>query len=261
MNRKSTLPLVVLIFAIAGLLVVGGLLFIWYGTQQASEEPFVAATNEIAAGATTVATSIPTSSGVNLLPPAVTIFPTNTPAPTNTPTPTPLPTDTPFPTDTPVPTNTTVPTTVPVFVPTNTPRPAATNTPGPTNTPAPPQGANGLTATRFALQARSDYRVNQPVWFEFTIVNSTGAPVPFGALGVMPKKDGTDRLNWYQHSWGGNDDAIQSGGLSWEDNIRLPETGSYTLRLVICFDDTNACRSGGGTWITLSQEIAVTINN
>jgi hypothetical protein len=76
----------------------------------------------------------------------------------------------------------------------------------------------------------------------------------------MPKKNGTDRLDWYQNSWGGNDDAIPVAGLQWEDNIQLPETGPYTLRLVICFDDYNACRGGSGTWVTLSQEIPVTIN-
>lgn len=261
MNRKSTLPLVVLIFAIVGLLVVGGLLLIMYGSQQATEEPAIVATNEVVAAATTAPTPVPTSGGANLLPPAITVFPTSTPAPTSTPTNTPLPTDTPLATDTSVPTDTPVPTAVPIFVPTNTPKPAATNTPGPTNTPAPPQGANGLTATHFALQARSDFRVNQPVWFEFNVANSTGSPVPFGTLGVMPKKDGTDRLSWYQNSWGGNNDVIEPTGLSWEDNIRLPETGNYTLRLVICFQDINTCRNGGGTWFTLSQEISITISN
>jgi hypothetical protein len=143
-----------------------------------------------------------------------------------------------------------------VIVPTNTPVPP-TNTPAPTS---PPANTRGLTATNFGLQPRSVYAVNQLVWFEFTIVNAAGGPVPFGALGVMPKKDGTDRLDWYQHSWGGNDDSIPVNGLSWEDNIRLPEAGAYTLRLVICFEGTSACRNGGGTWVTLSQEIAININ-
>lgn len=75
----------------------------------------------------------------------------------------------------------------------------------------------------------------------------------------MLKKDGVDRPDWYQHSWGGKNDVISPNGLSHEDNIRLPEAGNYTLRLVMCFEGYNACINGG-PWVTMSQEIPVTIN-
>jgi hypothetical protein len=125
-------------------------------------------------------------------------------------------------------------------------------------TPAPQIGANGLVASHFAIQSRANLVVNGDVWFEFVISNSTGGDVPFDALGVMPKKDGVDRPQWYQHSYGGNDDVISPGGLTWDDHINLPEAGNYTLRMVVCFDGA-ACTAQTGTWHTLSPEIPVTI--
>jgi hypothetical protein len=76
----------------------------------------------------------------------------------------------------------------------------------------------------------------------------------------MPRKDGTDRFNWFQQSYGGPDATIKPSGLTWEDHIELPETGNYTLRLVMCFDGWDTCTSGAGTFVTLSPEIPVTIN-
>ena len=158
------------------------------------------------------------------------------------------------PTDTPVPTA--PPTARPVVVQPTAVPPTATAVPP---TPAPQIGANGLVASNFAVQSRADLTVNGDVWFEFTVANSTGGEVPYNALGVMPKKDGVDRREWYQQSYGGPDSTIKPGGLSWEDHIELPEPGNYTLRLVICFDGFDACLQQRGTWHTLSAEIPVTI--
>jgi len=131
----------------------------------------------------------------------------------------------------------------------------------PTAAPPPPSSPgsiNGLSASHFAIQDRAQLTVNGDIWFEFHVANSTSGDVPFDALGVMPKKDGVDRPQWYQHSWGGNNDVIPVGGLSWDDHINLPEAGNYTLRLVICFDGP-ACQAQNGTWHSLSPEIPVTI--
>ena len=199
------------------------------------------------------------------LPPPVAEVPaTFTPLPTSTPTNTPEATATPVATNTPLPTNTLPPPTptntpVPVILPTSTPVPAQ-----PTNTPVPqppqPPSARGLTATNFSLQPRSNYSVGGQIWFDFTIVNTSGGEVPYNRLGVMPRKGGADRGDWFQQSYGGPNATIKTGGLTHEDNIKLPEAGNYTLRLMICFDGWEACNSGGGTWVTLSQEIPVTIN-
>lgn len=199
--------------------------------------------------------------GTELPPPALDVPPTFTALPTSTPTDTPEATPTPEATNTPLPTNTLPPPTptntpVPVILPTNTPVPP-TNTPPPTQQP---QDTRGLVLNHFGLQDRSVYSVGQPVWFEFSIANTTGGNVPFERLGVMPRKGGADRPEWFQQSWGGNNDVIPPQGLDWDDNIKLPEAGVYTLRLAICFDGFQACKSASAVWVTLSQEIPVTIN-
>lgn len=175
------------------------------------------------------------TAGVTNTPEATEIMPTDTPEPV-------LPTSTPQPAQ-----------------PTSPPPPPPTDTPEPPP-PPPPKGANGLVASHFALQDRSDFSAGGKIWFEFTVANSTGGEVPYNALGVMPKKDGVDRFEWYQQTYGGPNSTINPGGLSWEDRIELPEPGSYTLRLVMCFDGFDNCLQGGGTWQTLSDEIPVQIN-
>ncbi len=212
--------------------------------------------------APTAQAQIPTATELaELPPPAIDVPSTFTPMATSTPADTPLP-DTPKPTDTPAPTNT-----LPPATPTNTPVPLPTNTsppPPPTNTPAPPPtqppDTRGLVLTNFALQDRSDFSVNKRIWFEFDLSNTTGGEVAYNRLGVMPRKDGADRPQWFQQSYGGPNAAIRPEGLVHEDSIRLPEAGTYTLRLAICFDGWEACNGSGGTWVTLSQEIPVTIN-
>lgn len=195
------------------------------------------------------------------LPTAVAEVPsTFTPLPTSTATDTPIPT-TPTATKTPIATNTLPPPTptntpIPVIIPTNT-SPPPTNTLPPTQ--APPD-TYGLVATNFALQSRSDYRVNKQIWFEFTLVNNSGGDVPYYRLGVMPRKGGVDRPEWFQQSWGGPNATIKPQGLDHEDNIKLPEAGTYTLRLAICFESWESCNSGSANWVTLSNEVPVTIS-
>jgi hypothetical protein len=110
------------------------------------------------------------------------------------------------------------------------------------------------------LQDRSDYTVGGRIWFEFTVINTAGGEVPYNRLGVLPKKDGVDRFEWFQQSYGGPNASMKPAGLSHEDNIKLPEAGGYTLRLAICFETWEACNSSGGNWATMSPEIFVNIN-
>lgn len=253
-NRAIAFVLGALGIILLCLLVVAGVLLVRDGNASAGEtvEGVGTETGTAIAAATLITPSpMPTSTTIATLPaPAVIVLPTDTPLPataTSTPTATPLPTDTPIPTPSSTPTHTPRP-----FVPSATPIP-------PTNTPLPPTvppAVNGVEATRFNIQPRSVYAVNQPVWFEFTVTNSTGGEISFGVLGVMAKKDGADRQ--LQASW--SDAALPATGLNWEDHIDMREAGNYTLRLVICFESKSACTGGGGTWHTLSPEIAVTIN-
>ncbi len=221
--------------------------------DDSTAEPVAAETADEPPVEPTENTALTSDSGA--LPAAVIVeLPTNTPLPA---TETPAPTATPVPTAVP-PTNTPVPippTNVPVSIP-----PTNTSVP-PTAVPTPaPSGAAGLIASHFALQSRSQFVVNKAIWFEFTVSNSTGGDVAYNAIGVMPKKDGVDRQDWYQQTYGGPNAKVRPGGLSWEDNIKIPETGNMTLRLVICFDGFNTCLAGGGTWRSLSPEIPITIN-
>lgn len=193
--------------------------------------------------------------------PEIVVLPTNTPAPTPIPTDTPAATDTPEATSTPEPTATNPPPPLqpapPVVLPTNTPPP--TSPPPPTEPPPPPaQDTRGVLGQSFSIEGGTAFGVNQMIWFNFVVANTTGAPIPFGALGVMPRKDGVDRPDMFQASW--SNEVLTAGGLDWRDHIEIGEPGNYTLRLAICFDaDLSACKAGGGTWATLSNEIPVNI--
>ena len=257
-NRMLMIVLAALGFVAIALLVLAGVLLIRSASTDTVEPEVTGTVIAAATPATSTPSPIPATATSSTLPaPAVVVLPTDTPPPA---TETPIPTDTPIPTETPIPTATATavpPTNTPrPFVPTNTPVPP-TNTPAPT---APPIGVAGLVASRFVLPDGTSFGKNSPIWFEFFVSNSTGGPVAFGALGVMPRKGGSDRVDMVQISWGGNPgDAVPAGGLDWRDNIKLSESGSYTLRLAICFDAYNTCKTGG-TWHTLSPEIAITVN-
>ncbi len=259
MNSKTTNTLLVSAIVLVVLLIGVGLWLIFQGTSESSAEPMAAPVSPtpVAEAETAVPTTAPPTATVQEV---VVVPPTATPLPTDAPTETPIATDTPVPTETPVPTNTPVP----IVYPTATPVPP-TAPPPPTNTPGPPPGPqpvtiNGLSGTHFALQDRSNIAVNGKIWFEFSVANATGANVPFSTLGVVPRKDGKDRWEFFQKSYGGNNDSIKPSGLNWEDNMYISEAGAYTLRLVICFDDYATCRAGGGTHHTLSPEIPITLN-
>lgn len=249
MTRNPT----AIVIAVAAVIVIilGAVFTLLIRELDGSDQPTLTAGGTSVAIPTGPATRAVATRAAELPPPAITILPTSTPRPSDTPTATPEATATPEPTAT-LPPTAIPPTSAPVV-------PTATTAP-PTATAAPGANTQGIVATHFALQPRSVFQVAQPVWFEFNLANNAGGPVSFGSLGVMPRKDGADRLAWYQQSWGGNNDAVPANGLSWEDHIDLPESGSMTLRLVICFDGTQACLSGQGTFHTLSAEIPVTIS-
>ena len=233
MDKRTSNILLVGIAVLAIVLLMGGMWLVFRGLTATTEPAVPLPTATTIAALPTATTAVDTLPTATAQPTLVVLLPSATPPPTNTP--------------------------VPVIIPpTNTPVPP-TNTPVPTPAGPQPVTINGLSSSRFNLQPRADIRVNGKIWFEFTVDNSTGGDVPFSQLGVMPRKNGADRLDWYHNSWGGNDDKIKPGGLRWEDHIELPEAGSYTLRLVICFDGKDACRGGSGTWHTLSPEIPVNL--
>ncbi len=260
MNEKNSKAIIV---GMAGLLII--LLVIIAGFVYKSFIAESDAADMVAVTATavpvieaTATTAVMPASATPVSEAAIVVAATLTPIPTAVFTETPIPTNTPVPTETPIPTATNTP--VPVIIyPTATPvPPTATTVP----TPSGPQAAvvNGIRGVSYGLQARSNISVNGKIWFEFEVANDSGHDVPYSALGTMPRKDGVDRLEWYQNSFGGNNDVISPSGRRWEDHIEIPEAGEYTLRLVICFESKDVCRSGNGTFHTLSQEIPITLN-
>lgn len=236
MNRIRILAFSALLMIVAGLLIACG------GAAEPTESPTAAP-----------AEASPTK------PPPVVAQVTKTPVP---PTATPPPSPTPQPSPTPAPaTETPVPPTATLIPPTPVPQPTAippTAAP-PTATAVPPTpvpqvGANGLVASQWEIQSRSDFRPNQEIWFGFKVDNSTGGEVPYNGVGALPRKDGVDRPEWFQRSYGSDGSTIKPGGLEWEDNIKIPESGNYTLRLVICFEPLSSCMANR-SYQTLSQEI------
>lgn len=216
--------------------------------------PVVAAVTgtETATAVPPTATAITVLASASPLPVPATL----TPLPTVTPSLTPPATETPLPTatNTPLPPTAVPPTAVPV---TNTPIP-------PTVTPTPsgplPTNANGLQGGGFGLQDwRTSLTPGGQIWYEWTVVNTTGSGVPYSTIGVMPREGGEDIVAWYQNNWGGNNDVMPPEGLSWPSWLSIPEAGDYTLRVVVCFDGYETCIRGGGTFYTLSQEIPVSI--
>ncbi len=258
---------------VALLFIAGGVLVYMGSVRDNSSAETATAVADAAAQETAVAQEIATGIAATIAAAATDIpqipteaavlLPTNTvnsgPPATPTALATALPTNTPIPTDTPIPTNTPVPPTAVPIIPTNTPVPPPTNTP----VPAGPQpgNQNGLIATYFGLQpGRSEFRPNGKIWYEWTIQNTTGGNVTYSAIGIMPRRNGKDENQWFQINWGGVNHQMPPEGLSWPSWMAVPEAGQYTIRVVVCFDQFEACRDGLGTYHTLSNEIPITIN-
>lgn len=176
--------------------------------------------------------------------PTATPRPTFTEVPPASPTPTAVPTKPP--TATPVP-----PTATPV-PPTATPKPTATPVPPtrtpvpPTSTPAPQPGAHGVIGRLRTREARSDYGVNEEVFFTFEVENPTDADVRFGILGLKADKDVPFQTSWtsdvYDHKFKANDTFRN------DDRIIFTAPGTYTVRLAICFASYGDCRAGADAW-------------
>jgi len=126
--------------------------------------------------------------------------------------------------------------------------PAATQPPaGPTNTPD-TSGANGIQAT-FSMTITSG-TVNQSMWFEFTVKNTTSNVITYGILAAHTDV-GVTADSWHE--------PLQPGQtLPWKDHINFPNPGTYQVYLGICYQGHDTCKSGG-TWVRLSNSIAVTI--
>jgi hypothetical protein len=187
----------------------------------------------------------PTPQLANTLRPTFTALPsaTATPAATATPTATytPTATATPEPTATSQPTVTRVP---------PTPRPQ------PTNTPAPQVGPHGVMGRLRLRENRTDYAVNEKVFFVFEAENRTDHDIPFGILG-MKASNGQFQTSWTSDVYSWKIDAHST--FSKDDNIAFSEPGTYTVKLAICFSDYGTCQGEGADWEEFSPGVQVNI--
>jgi len=138
------------------------------------------------------------------------------------------------------------------------PPPQATAVPA-TNTGAPPppqatstpnvQGAGGIQTQLWQMHKTSG-ATNESMFFDFKVVNTTGTAITYGILAAHTDV-GVTADSWH--------DPLQPGKLlSWTDHINFPNPGTYQVYLGICYDSHDVCKAGG-TWVRLSNSIAVTI--
>lgn len=145
--------------------------------------------------------------------------------------------------------------------PTATPvPPTATSAPQPTATRSgvPVGSSRGVRGDYFRLQTTArEFGVNQDIWFEFKVTNTSGNTLPYRCLGA--KVPGGQA----QCSWGSTaSDALNPNQvIEWNDHINIGTPGTYTLVLGICYlGDTVACQnSGSNGWEYLSEGIQITV--
>ncbi len=129
---------------------------------------------------------------------------------------------------------------------------AATDTPVPapaaTNTPS-VSGAGGIQTLLFQMH-KTTGAPNESLFFDFKVVNNTASPIPMGILAAHTDA-GVTADSWH--------DPLPPGKpFSWTDHINFPTAGTYQVYLGICYDSHDICKKGG-TWVRLSNSIAVTI--
>jgi hypothetical protein len=133
---------------------------------------------------------------------------------------------------------------------TTAPAAAATAPPAATNTPA-VSSARGIVANYFRVR-NTTAAVNEDVWFEFQVTNTSASDVPYGALAAH-----TD-VGYTAQSW--TSETLRAGQvLTWDDHINIGQSGTYQVYLGICFSSKEACLSGGAAWERLSSSVTVTI--
>lgn len=119
------------------------------------------------------------------------------------------------------------------------------------NVSAVAEDARGLKLAHFKLQTRSEFQVGRAIWFQFHYDNLTGAPVPYGSMGMaIHKWDGSAwRLHAYKHSFGGSGTGESlpaaggpGGGAFHDDHWKADEPGEFALTPYISFDPAAALK-------------------
>ncbi len=110
----------------------------------------------------------------------------------------------------------------------------------------------------FALQTTArEFLVNQDIWFEFKITNTSSNTIPYRCLGAKVP-GGIAKCSWGTTPT----DALKPGEvIEWNDHMNIGAPGTYTLVLGICYlTDSSACEnSGTNGWEYLSGGIQITV--
>jgi hypothetical protein len=131
-------------------------------------------------------------------------------------------------------------------------------------------GTRGITGRLEIDSGRLQYAANERIWFFETIQNTTGSAIQYGIIGVQARNtaNGTSQ---FQTSWSAltgprQIDANCTGptdrcGGTWRDGMNISSTGTYELRLSICYNLTiQECQSAGAQWEYLTGPIVITVS-
>ena len=122
------------------------------------------------------------------------------------------------------------------------PPPQPTAPPAPTEVPATqaPSDVRGLEARDYQVEgAPGPFGVGRDIWFNMWVTNISSSEVPFTALGTTVGETGQFQKSW-THS------EFEAGQrFEWRDHINIPNAGTYSLWLTICFHDGECSRLRG----------------
>ncbi len=132
--------------------------------------------------------------------------------------------------------------------------------------PVTPEGS-AITGAFFAaektctvgLTCAASYTVNESIWVNMRIHNSSDSDQSFGAWGVYADPHIFRFFNGH-----GDADRVAAGTeYGWRDHIEIPASGTYDMRMAICLGTPTHCESTtppAADWYFLSDAIPVTIN-
>jgi hypothetical protein len=104
----------------------------------------------------------------------------------------------------------------------------------------------------------TNYSVNEKIWLNLRIRNTSSDDKSFGAWGVFANP----HIKRYFNGDGDADKVGAGTEYSWRDWIAFDTAGTYDLQMVVCLDTSSACKTSappGNNWHFLSGAIPVTI--
>ena len=104
----------------------------------------------------------------------------------------------------------------------------------------------------------ANYAVNEKIWLNLRIRNTSASDKSFGAWGVFANP----HIKRYFNGDGDADKVGAGTEYSWRDWITFDTAGAYDLQMVVCLDTSSVCGTSSppdNNWHFLSGAISVTI--